>query len=75
MAIKGLLQVLHCGYFTSPPSAIHESLHFCTTSTLAFFLYGTWWWASVLARQHRMNMVLATTMRALFTGGGGGVGH
>ena len=51
----------------------HDSHRFCTTSTLQFFLYCTRRRASILVQQYRMTKVLATLMRALFTGGA--VGH
>ena len=51
----------------------HDSLRFCTTSTLQFFLYRTRRRASILVQRYRMTKPLATLMRALFTGGA--VGH
>ena len=54
----------------SPHVHWHDSQRFCTTSTLQFFLYRTWCRASILVLRYRMNMPLATIMRALFTAGG-----
>ena len=53
----------------------HDSHQFCTTSTLQFFLYCTWSRASILAPLYRMNMPVATIMRALFPRGGLGYYH
>ena len=53
----------------------HASHRFCTTSTLQFLLYRTRCRASVLVKQYRMNIPLATVMRALFTRGPLGFYH
>ena len=58
-----------------PAVHVHDSHRFCTTNTLHFCLYRTRCRANVLAHQYRMNMPLATVMRALFTGGGGALTH
>ena len=56
-----------------PGVHFHDSLRFCTSSTLLLFLYRTRCRATVLAQHHHMNMPLATVMRALFTRGA--LGH
>ena len=53
----------------------HDAHRFCTTSTLQYFLYRTRCRASILVQQYRMTKLLATLMRALFTGGAAGHYH
>ena len=53
----------------------HDSHRFCTTNCLPFFFYHTRCRASILARQYRMNMPVATVMRCLFKGGALGYYH